>query len=237
MSALDPVHSIGSQFLEVIRTHTDQSKAEARERAKSLLEDVELDPAVMRDYPHELSGGQRQRAMIALSLVLDPSLIIADEPTTGLDVVVQDDILNLLSKIQDKQNCAIIFITHDINVVTKISDKVGVMYAGQMVEKGDTHEVFTDSKHPYTIGLRNASPSLDQDMSDLITIPGQTENLLDPPTGCRFKSRCPFAEEKCEQDPPSKKLNNNHEAKCHFVDRADEFQQLGQKLETWTQEQ
>jgi oligopeptide/dipeptide ABC transporter ATP-binding protein len=235
MAALDPVYTVGNQVRQVIRQHTGRSKAEARERTDELFEHVGLDPGRTNDYPHQLSGGQRQRVTIALALALEPSLIIADEPTTGLDVVVQDEIMELLEQIQDEIDCAVIFVTHDMSVIAEISDDVAVMYAGRVVEFGSTSDVFKRSAHPYTIGLQNAFPRMRQDPEPgtLISIQGAPPNLVDPPSGCRFAERCPFSTEACQQDPEPTTIDGDHLVECHFPDRAEEFRERGSERDTW----
>ena len=236
MAALDPVYRIGAQIVEVIRTHTDRSKAAARERTEELLGQVGLEAERRHDYPHELSGGQRQRAVIALALALEPSLILADEPTTGLDVVVQDEILDLLAEIQAAVGCAIVLVTHDMSVVAEVADTTAVMYGGRVMEFGETATVFGESLHPYTIGLKNAFPSLerDSDISHLISIPGTPPDLMTPPPGCRFSDRCPFATEECGVDePPTVTVDDGHRAKCHYTEQAGEFRERGASAALW----
>jgi oligopeptide/dipeptide ABC transporter ATP-binding protein len=236
MNALDPVHKIGYTFREIFKRHTDLSKEEIATRTEELLEDVNIDPSRRFDYPHELSGGQRQRVVIALALALDPSVIIADEPTTGLDVIVQDDILELIKDIQEEHGSSMIFISHDVSAVAEIAEKVGVMYAGQFVEKGSAVDVFKRSTHPYTIGLMNAFPRIGHTDGDLITIPGNPPELVDPPTGCRFADRCPFETQKCSEDPPVAEIENGHAAKCHYTDDAEEFRRKGRSGDVWSLE-
>lgn len=239
MAALDPVYRIGAQIVEVIRNHTDQSKAAARERTVELLGQVGLEAERRHDYPHELSGGQRQRAVIALALALEPSLILADEPTTGLDVVVQDEILDLLAEIQADVGCAIMLVTHDMSVVAEVADTTAVMYGGRVMEFGETATVFNESLHPYTIGLKNAFPSLerDSDIAQLISIPGTPPDLMSPPPGCRFTSRCPFATDQCGVDePPTVTVAGGHRAKCHYTDQAAEFRERGAAAALWLED-
>lgn len=235
MAALDPVFTVGSQVIEVIREHTDSSKADARSRTADLFEAVELDSNRMNEYPHELSGGQRQRVTIALALALEPALIIADEPTTGLDVVVQDEILELIGTIQDDIGCSMIFITHDMSAIAEIADRVAVTYAGRVVEVGSAHDVFKESAHPYTIGLQNAFPKMERNPTEasLITIPGSPPDLHDPPSGCRFAERCPFATAECDRDPPRTEVKPDHVIECHFPGEADSFRRRGSNSETW----
>ena len=236
MASLDPVYTIGNQFIEVIRTHTDKSKREAREQAKELLSSVDIEPNRINNYPHELSGGQRQRVVIALSLAADPSLIIADEPTTGLDVIVQDQILELIRDIQQDFGCSIIMVTHDMSVVAEVADRVAVMYGGRIMEIGPVSNVLNESSHPYTIGLKNSFPTLERgvDMSDLVTIPGNPPDLTSPPTGCRFQERCPFSTEKCSDiEPPVHEIGADHRIKCHYPDKVGEMQVKGDDAATW----
>ena len=239
MAALDPVFTVGSQVVEVIQEHTTVSKGEARSRTADLFEAVGLDPNRMNDYPHELSGGQRQRVTIALALALEPSLIIADEPTTGLDVVVQDEILELIDDIQADIGCSMIFITHDISTIAEIADRVAVAYAGRIVEVGSAHDVFKESAHPYTIGLQNAFPKMERNPteSSLITIPGSPPDLFDPPTGCRFAERCPFATAECEQDPELTDITPDHKIECHYPEKANSFRTKGAHADTWRQDE
>lgn len=236
MASLDPVHTVGAQMREAIRAHTDRSKEEAQERSAELFERVGLEPARLRDYPHELSGGQRQRVTIALSLALTPSLIIADEPTTGLDVVVQDEIMSLLDEIQRDIGCAILFVTHDMSVIAEVSDRVVVMYAGRTVEVGSIDEVFVESAHPYTIGLQNAFPKMEYApaFDSLVSIPGSPPDLSHPPTGCRFADRCPWSTEECvEQPPPSVEVDDEHTIECHYPEEAERFREEGASAGTW----
>lgn len=237
MTALDPVYRIGSQFVEIIRTHRDMSKADAKSLAGDMLEDVGIERSRLRDYPHELSGGQRQRVVIALALTLDPKLVIADEPTTGLDVVTQEEILKLIKRIQQSFGSAIVIITHDISVVAEIADRVAVMYGGEIAEVGPTEEIFYRSHHPYTMGLMNAFPSLTERVTELVSIPGTPPNLIDPPEGCRFTDRCPFATEDCRERPPMKAVSTGHEARCHYTEQASEFREMSEKASTWNGEE
>lgn len=232
MNALDPVYTIGQQFRELFKVHTNFSKSAKIERTRELLDDVGLDSGVENDFPHELSGGQRQRAIIALALALEPDLVIADEPTTGLDVVVQEKILDLIKEIQSRHGSSMIFITHDISAVAETADRIGVMYGGQLVEQGRINEVLKNSSHPYTMGLRNAFPSLDTGQ-ELVSIPGQPPDLIHPPTGCVFVERCPFATSECETKPVMEKVNPDHEAKCHYIDQADDMREQSKQSELW----
>jgi len=232
MNALDPVYTIGAQLRETLKIHSYDEKP-IDEQVDYLLKRVGIDPGRKRNYPHELSGGQRQRVVIAMALALDPPMIIADEPTTGLDVGIQKEILDLITEIQTNRGMTMLLITHDINVVAEIADRVLVMYAGQLIEQGTKQEIFDDPSHPYTIGLQNAFPRLGQRSRTLVTIPGAPPNLVDPPSGCRFKTRCPFSTDECSIDPPLETTSNGHVAKCHYTEKKDEFQEMGQIPGTW----
>jgi oligopeptide/dipeptide ABC transporter ATP-binding protein len=206
MSSLNPVQRIGTQIVEQIRTHDRKvSKAEAMDRAAATMERVGIPRAKerLRSYPHEFSGGMRQRAMIAMALSCSPSLLIADEPTTALDVTIQAQILDELRTLRSETNAGVILVTHDLGVVADIADRVIVMYAGRVVEQGTLDEIFYDPQHPYTWGLLGSIPLLDSDKADrLPAIPGQPPSLMNPPEGCAFRPRCPHAFEKCKQVPP-----------------------------------
>lgn len=208
MNALDPVYTIGEQIVEAIRLHEEASKKEGRNRAKKLFETVGLDPERVDSYPHQLSGGMRQRAMIAMALALEPSLILADEPTTALDVITQDHILEEINALRSRIGNSMLIITHDISVVAETCDRVGVMYGGELVEVGPIEEVFVNPEHPYTLGLLNAFPTIEGEEEDLITMAGSPPDLQNPPTGCNFYDRCPYREPQCaERDPSLTKRN------------------------------
>src|SRR5689334_2733969 len=205
MTSLNPVYRVGDQIVEMIRAHRDVSKREAADQAVDLLRSVGIPNPErrVRHYPHEFSGGMRQRVMIAMALALEPKVLIADEPTTALDVTVQAQILRLLDQLNRERDLAIILITHDLGVVAEIADRVLVMYAGQIVENATLDETFYDPQHPYTWGLLGSLMRLDQNRTDkLAQIPGQPPSLLTPPTGCRFAPRCPHEFDKCGQLPP-----------------------------------
>src|SRR5437016_3228502 len=205
MTSLNPVHRIGHQLVEAIQLHRDVSKKQARARALELLKAVGIPRAERRveDYPHQFSGGMRQRVMIAMALVNDPDLLIADEPTTALDVTTQAQILKLMNKLQEEFGSAIIMITHDLGVVAEIADDGVVMYAAEVAEKGAVGQIFKKPHHPYTWGLMGSLPRLDIEVERLVQIPGQPPSLLRPPSGCRFHPRCPYVFEKCKTvDPP-----------------------------------
>jgi peptide/nickel transport system ATP-binding protein/oligopeptide transport system ATP-binding protein len=204
MTSLNPVYRIGDQIVEQIRAHRDVSKKEAMGRAVELLDAVGVPDAAerARSYPHEFSGGMRQRAMIAMALSLDPEVLIADEPTTALDVTIQAQIIELLRKLNRERELAVILITHDLGVVAEIADRVAVMYAGRIAEAGDLGEVFYDPRHPYTWGLLGSVPRVGTArLERLAQIEGQPPSLLNPPAGCRFRARCPHAFDRCGTEP------------------------------------
>lgn len=204
MTSLNPVFTVGYQIEEALMLHLGMDKNAARQRAVELLKLVEIPEAEKRvdEYPHQLSGGMRQRVMIAMALSCNPELLIADEPTTALDVTVQAQIMTLLNELKREFNTAIIMITHDLGVVAGICDKVLVMYAGRTMEYGEARDVFYQPSHPYSIGLLNAVPRLDAEGDALLTIPGNPPNLLRLPKGCPFQPRCPHAMEICNSAPP-----------------------------------
>jgi peptide/nickel transport system ATP-binding protein len=205
MTSLNPVYRVGDQIVEAIRAHRDVSQSEAAEQAVELLRSVGIPRPEQRahDYPHEFSGGMRQRAMIAMALSLEPELLIADEPSTALDVTIQAQILRLLEQINRDRGLAVIIITHDLGVVAEVADRVVVMYGGRVVEEGTLDEIFYDPQHPYTWGLLGSLTRLDRPRPQrLPQIRGLPPSLLHPPQGCHFRPRCPHAFERCEQVPP-----------------------------------
>ena len=215
MNALNPVYTVGDQIAEAIVYHEGVSKKEALQRAEKLLKMVGLDASIVRRYPHELSGGQKQRVVIAMALALNPDIVIADEPTTALDVVVQAQILNLLKKLKREYDMSMIFISHDLSVIAELADKIAIMYAGEIVELGPAENVYTKPAHPYTQLLLKAIPRLHAPRGKLAYIPGSPPDLRKPPKGCRFAPRCPFAQPRCrEEPPPNTKLRENHTVKC-----------------------
>jgi peptide/nickel transport system ATP-binding protein len=221
MTSLNPVHTIGTQLVEAIQLHRDVSKRVARARASELLKAVGIPRAERRidDYPHQFSGGMRQRAMIAMALVNDPDLLIADEPTTALDVTTQAQIMNLLKRLQDEFGSAIIVITHDLGVVAETADDVLVMYAAEVAEQAPVEKLFNRPQHPYTWGLLGSLPRLDTDVDRLVQIPGQPPSLLNPPKGCRFHPRCAYVMERCRQvDPELRGMSTDpdHLQACHL---------------------
>jgi len=204
MTSLNPVHSIGRQLVEAVMLHRDVTKADAKKRALELMKAVGIPRADQRidDYPHQFSGGMRQRVMIAMALINEPDLLIADEPTTALDVTTQAQILSLMTSLQQEFDTAIIMITHDLGVVAEIADDVVVMYAGKVAEEGSADEIFTRPHHPYTWGLLGSLPRLDSDVERLVQIQGQPPSLLRPPRGCRFNPRCPYVLDVCRTVVP-----------------------------------
>ncbi|MGC9012580.1 ABC transporter ATP-binding protein, partial [Thermogladius sp.] len=202
MNALNPVYTVGDQIAEVLMLHKGLTKREALQEAAELLKMVGLDPRRLRSYPHELSGGMKQRVVIAMALALRPPLVIADEPTTALDVVVQAQIMNLLKRLQRELKMSIILITHDMSLIAEIADKVAIMYAGKIVEIGDADKVFNNPLHPYTRALINSIPSLRKELKKLEFIPGVPPDLIQPPPGCRFHPRCKYAFEPCSREEP-----------------------------------
>jgi len=221
MTSLNPVHTIGRQLVEAVQLHRNVSKKVARARALELLKAVGIPRAERRidDYPHQFSGGMRQRVMIAMALVNDPDLLIADEPTTALDVTTQAQIMNLMKRLQDDFGSAIVVITHDLGVVAETADDVVVMYAAKIVEQAPVDELFRRPQHPYTWGLLGSLPRLDSDVDRLVQIPGQPPSLLRPPNGCRFHPRCSYVMERCKQVEPDlvgTTAEPDHLQACHL---------------------
>ncbi len=215
MNSLNPVHRVGDQIVEAIEAHDMVATLkEARETVDRLFRLVGLDPGLTDRYPHEFSGGMRQRAVIAMALACQPDVIVADEPTTALDVIVQDRILRQIKEIQTDLNMSMIYITHDIAVVAEVTDRIGVMYAGKLVELGSTADVFERPIHPYTKALLSVFPSIRGEKRPLTTLGGEPPNLVDPPTGCRFHPRCPYATAICQQEEPPIVVRDGHWAAC-----------------------
>lgn len=222
MVALNPVYTIGDQIMEAIILHQKVSKDEARKIAIDMLRKVGIPEPEKRvdEYPHELSGGMRQRAMIAMALSCHPKLLIADEPTTALDVTIQAQILELMKQLQRDLGMSIIMITHDLGVIAEVSDRVAVMYAGKMVEYTDVKRLFKNPKHPYTWALLNAIPRMDIEQERLFSIPGVVPDALHFPSGCKFHNRCEFATEKCKiEEPELVEIEEGHFAACWNIDK------------------
>ncbi len=234
MASLNPVYRVGDQIIEAIRTHADRSARQARDRAAHLFDLVGLQPDLLKNYPHEYSGGMRQRAMIAMSLALDPGLIIMDEPTTGLDVLVQERILRNLREIRAEIKSSILLITHDISVIAEMSDRIAIMYAGRIAEQGTAIDIFEQARHPYTLGLRNAFPSIKAPGKELISIPGSPPNLMGEMHHCLFAERCPFAINSCwSTEPAPTDLGGDHQAACHRIGDAEIMRTEAGRRETW----
>ena len=222
LTALNPVHRVGFQITEMLHAHRDISRADATKRAVEMLGSVGIpQPETrVRNYPHEFSGGMRQRAMVAMALSCDPALIIADEPTTALDVTVQAQVLELLAKAAREAGRAMILITHDLGVVAGLADRVAVMYAGRVVEEGEVFGLFADPTHPYTVGLLQSLPRLDSDDAELVPIAGQPPSMLAPPAGCAFHPRCPLADEAAgcmTVMPELVEVGDGHRSACHRI--------------------
>jgi len=218
MNALNPVINIGDQIAESITYHEPGvSKSEIKERTAQLLEYVGISPNRIRSYPHELSGGMRQRVLIAMSLTCNPKLVIADEPVTALDVMIQAQILNLLKTLRDKLDLSMILISHDLSVIAETCDRVAIMYAGKVVEQGSAEDLFGNPCHPYSTGLLKSFPNIYSQREFISGIPGYPPNLLDPPEGCRFYDRCPSRMEICQQvEPKSIFTSKGHQVACHL---------------------
>jgi len=216
MTSLNPALRIGEQIAEAVRRHKGVSQAKARARALEMLRRVRIPAPEQRldEFPHQLSGGMRQRAMIAMALANDPELLIADEPTTALDVTIQAQILDLMRQLKAETGAAMVLITHDLGVVAEMADKVAVMYGGRIVEAGTAEQIFTDPQHPYTIGLMSSMPSLGARSERLVTVPGTVPQPATMPSGCRFSTRCPFATEVCAAVPPLEDLGRGHRVAC-----------------------
>lgn len=218
MNALNPVRTIGEQIVEAIKIHEKVSEDEAWQRTKKLLESVEIDSKRLRQYPHEFSGGMRQRVMIAMGIACNPKMVIGDEPTTGLDVMVKSQILQLLERLRHEREMGMILITHDLSVVMEICEKVAVMYAGKIMEYGKTEMIFENPAHPYTRALINALPNIYGNRQLTESIPGSPPNLLNPPAGCRFHPRCSCAKPVCSQEKPALlPVEEGHYSACPFL--------------------
>ena len=231
MTSLNPVYTVGNQIMEAILLHTDKTKAQAKDRARELLELVGINEPDKRlkQYPHEVSGGTRQRVMIAIALACEPKLLIADEPTTALDVTIQAQILELMMELKDKLGMAIIMITHDLGVVASMCDKIAVMYAGRIVEYGTTEDIFYRSSHMYTKGLIRSIPRLDtKEHERLVPIEGTPVDLLNPPAGCPFAPRCEACMKIClNQMPPKTEFDDVHYTNC-WLSQKEEFEKGAQ---------
>jgi len=218
MNSLNPVYTVGDQVIEALEAHDlVNTNEEARQRVEELYRLVDLDPKMMDQYPHEYSGGMRQRAIIAMALSCHPDLIVADEPTTALDVIVQDNLLREMTALQKKLGMSMIYISHDIAVIAEVSDRIGVMYAGRLIEFGSAEQIFKHPLHPYTHGLMSAFPSIVGPKRQLAAMPGEPPDLINPPPGCRFHPRCPYAQEICKSEVPEyRDIGDEHLVACYF---------------------
>lgn len=217
MNSLTPVYTIKKQMMETLQTHREMEEEKALAIIKKYLNQVGLSEDILKRYPHELSGGMKQRVVIATALFLEPKVIIADEPTTALDVVVQAQIINLLKRLKKDLNLSFIFITHDLATVAEVADRIMVMYSGKIAEIGENHHIYGPQgpAHPYTKGLLGATPRLHKKVEELAFIPGVPPDLLNPPSGCRFHERCPVAFDRCKvEEPPLKEIEPGHFAAC-----------------------
>jgi peptide/nickel transport system ATP-binding protein len=234
MDSLDPIYRVGDQLREILTRRGGLPKGEAEERAVALFALVGLGRDRLRNYPHEFSGGMRQRAVIAMALALDPDLVIADEPVTALDVIVQNQVLRTFRELQERLNLSVIMITHDISVVAETCDEVAVMYAGKILERTTVERFFRQPFHPYTLGLQNAYPSLIDPRRTLISIEGYPPDLVEPPAGCRFNTRCPFAIERCfHEEPPLMEVAPAHQAACHRWQEVEALRARAKEAATW----
>jgi len=234
MNSLDPVYRVGAQIAEVLTLRGGYDRSRADARARELFEMVGLNPQRLSDYPHQFSGGMRQRAAIALALALDPKLVIADEPVTALDVIVQRQVLDTIRTLQRKLGLSVILVTHDISVVAYVCDQVVVMYAGQVAEAGPTDAVLSRPQHPYTMGLYNAFPDLQRSGDVLVPIDGSPPDLFEPPPGCRFAPRCPFALDACHGDPPHlARAAEDHLSACWRTQEAATLRERAREPSTW----
>ena len=217
-NALNPVMNIGKQIIEAILQHENVSKETAWARARNQLDLVGINGNRVKSYPHEFSGGMKQRAMVAIATACNPKFLILDEPTTGLDVIVQRQLLELINSLKQELNLTAILISHDLSVVAETCDKVAVMYAGKIVEQGDTVSMYQKPQHPYSKALIGAFPSLKGEKKKLKSIPGAPPRLILPPQGCRFEPRCDYAMEVCKSEDPVDREKNNHVVACHLID-------------------
>ncbi|WP_293853150.1 ABC transporter ATP-binding protein [uncultured Alsobacter sp.] len=235
MNALDPVYRVGTQMEEVLRLRGGLGREAARNRTAELFGLVGLDAKRSVEYPHQFSGGMRQRAAIAMALALEPSLVIADEPVTALDVIVQRQVLDTLRDLQSRLGVSVLLVTHDISVVAYVCDRVVVMYAGEVVESGKVGDVLAAPRHPYTMGLTNAFPDLERAGGTLAPIMGAPPDLRSPPTGCRFAERCPFAVARCRSEsPPLTVAADGHASACWRSDEAAALAETARDPATWT---
>ncbi len=217
MTSLNPVVTVGEQIQEVILLHEDIPPAEAMEKAGEMMEKVGISATRLGDFPHQFSGGMKQRIVIAMAIACEPELILADEPTTALDVTIQAQVLDLISKLKSELNTSMLLITHDLGVVAEVCDHVAIMYAGEIIEYGTVEQIFTDPKHPYTQGLFASIPNLESDVDRLIPIEGLMPDPMNLPSGCKFHPRCTKCMDKCSKsDPDATILKDNHNVRCYL---------------------
>jgi peptide/nickel transport system ATP-binding protein len=218
MTALNPTMTVGAQLVEVVRKHNKKmKKAEAVQRVKDMLEMIGVNSERFDDYPHQFSGGMKQRVVITMALLCTPELLIADEPTTALDVTIQAQVLEIMQNLRTKYDMAMILITHDLGVVAEVCDRVAIVYAGEIVEIGSIKEIYLNPRHPYTVGLFDSIPKIDEDSKKLIPIEGSLPNMATPPTGCYFHPRCKYCQDICrEVSPTLSGVEGQHQCKCHF---------------------
>jgi len=232
-NSLVPVHSLRRQFNDTAAAH-GMRRRDAEEAAVPLLRRVELDPSVLDRFPHELSGGMRQRAIIAMALLFDPVLLVADEPTTGLDVIIQRQTVSLLRDLRMERQLALLFISHDIGVVAELCDRVAVLYAGRVMEMGSAVQVLAQPSHPYTIGLQRSFPDIRDPERPITSIAGHPPRLTERAAGCLFAARCPFAEDVCRLHAPAlMPLTSGHSVACHFAADAATMRRMAEQPELW----
>jgi len=234
MTSLNPVYTVGDQIIEAIKLHQKLDYRESRRKAIVMLDKVGIPSPDQRidEYPHQMSGGMKQRVMIAMALSCNPDLLIADEPTTALDVTIQAQILDLMKELQAEYGMSILFITHDLGVIAQMADEIAVMYASHIVEKAPAKEIFENPKHPYTIGLFNSIPRIGMKKEVLDVIPGVVPNPLEFPTGCKFNPRCFFAKEQCAgSNPQLEQISENHQCACWYLNDVspEKWQELAKK--------
>ena len=248
MNALNPVYQVGDQIVEAIKLHEPgTTDSEARATTASLLERVGIDRDRMDDYAHEFSGGMRQRAVIAMAMACNPDLVIADEPTTALDVIIQDRVLDAITALQEDFGVSMLIISHDISVMAETCDRLAIMYGGRLMESGTTEQIFEEPANPYTLGLQNSFPSIEERQEQLLSIPGTPPTLIDPPEECRFADRCPFATNECRAGHPpmfdvqaavagrTRKAtgDSHHRSACYRLDILDEMRETADQEDTW----
>jgi peptide/nickel transport system ATP-binding protein len=251
MNALNPVYKVGDQIVEAIQVHEPETREdEAHERARDLLEAVGIDRERADDYAHEFSGGMKQRAIIAMAMSCNPDMVIADEPTTALDVIIQDRVLDAINEMQEDFDVSMLIVSHDISVMAETCDRIGVMYGGRLMESGTTEQVIDDPANPYTMGLSNSFPSVEKDQEKLLAIPGTPPTLTEPAEECRFADRCPFATEVCLNGHPpmydveaaeqgrsrvQQEKDDGHRSACYRLDVLEEMRDRSTKEDTWQQ--